>query len=82
MITLGLDHLAHAAVSTAAVLNIPERAKSAAPLALGIAGFTPLQIEVMVTGFALFAQALIFAALRIKTAVPHHPILTHRSVGH
>ena len=82
MITLGLDHIAHAAVSTAAVLHIPERAKSAAPLALSIAGFTPLQIEVMVTGVALLAQTLIFAALRIKTALPHRPILVHRSVRH
>ena len=82
MITFGLDHIAHAAVSTAAVLNIPERAKNVAPTVLTIAGFTPLQIEVMVTGIALFAQALIFAALRIKTALPHHPILAHRSVGH
>ncbi len=79
MITLGLDHLAHAAVSTAAVLNIPERAKTAAPLALSIAGFSPLQVEVMVTGAALFVQTLIFAALRIKTALPHRPMLAHRS---
>jgi hypothetical protein len=82
MITLGLDHIAHAAVSTAAVLNIPERAKSAAPMALSIAGFTPFQIEVMVMGFALFAQALIFAALRIKTALPTHGSLLHRHVVH
>ncbi len=82
MITLGLDHLAHAAVTTAAVLHIPERAKSAAPMALSIAGFTPLQVEVMVTGFALFAQALIFAALRIKTALPRHGSLLHRHAVH
>ncbi len=80
MITLGFDHLAHAAVSTAAVLNIPERAKSVAPTVLSIAGFTPLQVEVMVTGVALFAQALIFAALRIKTALPGRGNLMHRHV--
>jgi hypothetical protein len=82
MISLGLDHIAHAAVSTAAVLHIPERAKSAAPMALGIAGFTPLQIEVLVTGVALFVQALIFAALRIKTALPRHGNLLHRHAVH
>ena len=82
MISLGLDHIAHAAVSTAAVLHIPERAKSVAPTVLTIAGFTPLQVEVMVTGVVLLVQTLIFAALRIKTALPRRPILVHRSVGH
>jgi hypothetical protein len=82
MISLGLDHLAHAAASTAAVLNIPARAKSVAPTVLTVAGFTPLQIEVMVTGVALFAQAVIFAALRIKTALPRHGNLVHRHVVH
>jgi hypothetical protein len=82
MITLGLDHIAHAAVSTAAVLNIPERAKSVAPTVLTIAGFTPLQVEVMVMGAAVFAQALFFAALRIKTVLPRHGSLMHRHVVH
>ncbi len=82
MITLGLDHIAHAAVSSAAVLNIPERAKSVAPTVLTIAGFTPLQVEVMVTGVALFAQALIFAALRVKTVLPRQGRLFHRHAVH
>jgi hypothetical protein len=82
MITLGLDHIAHAAVSTAAVLNIPERAKSVAPTVLTIAGFTPLQIEVMVVGVGLMVQTLIFAALRVKTVLPRHGNLLHRHVVH
>ncbi len=82
MITLGLDHLAHAAVSTAAVLHIPERAKNVAPTVLTLAGFTPLQVEIMVTGVVLFVQTLIFAALRIKTVLPRHGNLLHRHAVH
>ncbi len=80
MITLGFAHLAHAA-STAVVLHLPERAKATIPTLLTLAGFTPLQIEVTVTGFALFAQALIFAALRFKTSLPDHVSFLRPSVG-
>ena len=77
MVSFGLDHIAHAA-GTLAVLNLPEKAKSAVPTALSIAGFTPVQIEVLVTSFALLAQALIFAALRVKTAFPVHGTVGRR----
>lgn len=77
MVSFGLDHIAHAA-GTLAVLNLPEKAKSAVPTALSIAGFTPVQIEVLVTSFALLAQALIFAALRVKTALPVRATVGHR----
>jgi hypothetical protein len=80
MVGFALDHIAHAA-GTVAVLNLPEKAKSVVPMALSIAGFTPVQIEILVTGFALLAQALIFAALRVKTALPTHAIVDHRLSG-
>ena len=69
MVGFAFDHIAHAA-QTVAVLNLPEKAKSAVPMALSIAGFTPVQIEVLATGFVLLAQAVFLAGLRIKTALP------------
>ena len=81
MIAQGLEHLTHAAASTAAVLHLPDRARSVAPALLTIAGFTPLQVEVMVTGIGLFAQALIFAAFQVKTALGFHYSFRRASVG-
>jgi len=70
MFNLGLDHIAHAA-ATAGCSSCAGKAKAAVPTLLTIAGFTPLQVEVMITSIALLAQALIFAALRVKTALPN-----------
>jgi hypothetical protein len=69
MIGFGLDHIAHAA-DTVAVLNLPEKAKSAVPFALSIAGFTPFQIEILAAGFGLLAQVVFLALLRVKAALP------------
>jgi len=82
MVGLGLDHIVHVAgahaAGTFAVLNLPEKAKAAVPTALSIAGFTPMQVELLVAGFALLVQALIFAALRVKTALPAYATVNHR----
>ena len=61
MIVAGLNHIGHSVSAVSAVLNIPERGRTAAPALLTLAGFTPVQVEILITGFvaALAAGQLI-----------------------
>ena len=51
MIVAGLNHIGHTVSAVSAVLNIPERGRTAAPALLTLAGFTPVQVEILITGF-------------------------------
>jgi hypothetical protein len=51
MIVAGLNHIGHTVSAVSTVLNIPERGRTAAPALLTLAGFTPVQVEILITGF-------------------------------
>jgi hypothetical protein len=58
MIVAGLNHIGHTASAMSAVLNLPERGRIAAPTLLTLAGFTPVQVEVLISGFVMALAAL------------------------
>ena len=66
MFVTGLNHIGHTVSAVSAVLNIPERGRSAAPVLLTVAGFTPVQVEILITGFvaALAGAQLILRRTR------------------
>jgi hypothetical protein len=71
MVSLGLNHLGHAAAAVSTAVQHPERAKMAAPLVLTLFGFSPLQVELLIGGFVLAVEA---ARLRIAHAAGRLPI--------
>ena len=70
MITLGLTHIGHAAGALSAAVQHPERVKAAAPFVLTLLGFTPLQVELLITGFVLTFQAAYLVVLRTGERLP------------
>jgi hypothetical protein len=70
MVTLGLNHIGHAAAAVSTVLNLPERGRAAAPTLLTLAGFTPMQVELLVTGFVVTVASASALATRLKGHFP------------
>ena len=64
MIVAGLNHIGHTVSAVSAVLNIPERGRTAAPALLTLAGFTPVQVEILITGFVAALAGLRLILLR------------------
>jgi hypothetical protein len=70
MIVAGLNHLVHAASAMSAVLNLPERGRTAAPALLTLAGFTPVQVEVLISGSVMTLAALQLILRRASGLLP------------
>jgi hypothetical protein len=77
MFVAGLSHIGHAVSAVSTVLNIPERGRNAAPALLTLAGFTPVQAEVLIGGFAMAAASTLVIAQRVKSYLPSR-VLAHR----
>jgi hypothetical protein len=72
MFIAGLNHIGHAASAVSTVLNLPERGRSAAPAVLTLAGFTPVQVEVLITGFAMALASTLLIVQRVRGYLPSH----------
>ena len=77
MFVAGLNHIGHAASAVSTVLNLPERGRSAAPALLTLAGFTPVQVEILISGFVMALTSTLLIAQRARTYLPGR-IATHR----
>lgn len=77
MIALGLNHIGHAAAAVSTVLNLPERGRTAAPTLLTLAGFTPMQVELLISGFVLTLAGANAAAVRLKAHLPSRVFARH-----
>jgi len=77
MFVAGLNHIGHAASAISTVLNLPERGRSAAPTLLTLAGFTPVQVEVLITGFVMFLASANLIARRVKSRLPNRVLVRH-----
>jgi hypothetical protein len=71
MIALGLNHIGHAASAVSTVLHLPERGRTMAPTLLTLAGFTPVQVELLIGGFLVALQGMVIAILRVKSHLPN-----------
>jgi hypothetical protein len=81
MIALGLNHIGHAASAVSTVLHLPERGRTVAPALLTLAGFTPVQVELLIGGFLLTVQGIYVALRRYKSHLPNH-IASRQSPSH
>jgi hypothetical protein len=70
MFVAGLNHIGHAASAVSTVLNLPERGRSAAPALLTLAGFTPVQVEILISGFVMALTSTLLIAQRAKAYLP------------
>ena len=77
MIVAGLSHIGHTVSAVSTVLNIPERGRTAAPALLTLAGFTPVQVEVLISGFVVALAGLQLILRRVSGLLPV-PILARR----
>ena len=77
MFVAGLNHIGHAASAISTVLNLPERGRSAAPTLLTLAGFTPVQVEVLITGFVMSLASANLIARRVKSHLPNRVLARH-----
>jgi hypothetical protein len=77
MIALGLNHIGHAASVVFTVLNLPERGRTAAPTLLTLAGFTPVQVELLISSFVLTLAGVNAAAVRLKSHLPRRALARH-----
>ena len=77
MFIAGLNHIGHAASAVSTVLNLPERGRSAAPALLTLAGFTPVQVEVLISGSVLALMSANLIARRVKSYLPNHVFARH-----
>jgi len=77
MISLGLNHIGHAASAVSTVLNLPERGRTAAPTLLTLAGFTPVQVELLISGFVLSLAGANAAVVRLKSHLPSRVLARH-----
>jgi len=77
MFVAGLNHIGHAASAVSTVLNLPERGRSAAPALLTLAGFTPVQVEILISGFVMALTSTLLIAQRAKGYLPGR-IAVHR----
>jgi len=72
MFIAGLNHIGHAASAVSTVLNLPERGRNAAPTLLTLAGFTPVQVEVLITGFVMTLASTLLIVRRVRSYLPSH----------
>ena len=70
MFVAGLNHIGHAASAVSTVLNLPERGRSAAPALLTLAGFTPVQVEILISGFVMALTSTLLIVQRAKAYLP------------
>jgi hypothetical protein len=70
MIVAGLNHLGHTVSAVSTVLNIPERGRNAAPALLTLAGFTPVQVEILITGFVVALAGVQLMLRRVQGLMP------------
>ena len=70
MIVAGLNHIGHTVSAVSTVLNIPERGRSAAPALLTLAGFTPIQVEILISGFVAALAGLQLILRRGRGLLP------------
>jgi hypothetical protein len=77
MFVAGLNHIGHAVSAVSTVLNLPERGRSAAPALLTLAGFTPVQVEVLISGFVMTLASTLLIAQRVRGYLPSR-IPAHR----
>jgi hypothetical protein len=77
MFVAGLNHIGHAASAVSTVLNLPERGRSAAPALLTLAGFTPVQVEILISGFVMALTSTLLIAQRARGYLPSR-IPVHR----
>ncbi len=70
MIVAGLSHIGHTVSAVSTVLNIPERGRTAAPALLTLAGFTPVQVEVLISGFVVALAGLQLILRRARGLMP------------
>ena len=79
MFAQGLHHIGHAASAVSAVLHLPERGRTVAPTLLTLAGFTPVQVELLIGGFLVTIQGVDIALRRIKSHLPNGQAARHSS---
>jgi hypothetical protein len=72
MIVTGLNHIGHTVSAVSTVLNIPERGRAAAPTLLTLAGFTPVQVEVLISGFVVGLAGLQLILRRARGLMAVH----------
>jgi hypothetical protein len=77
MFIAGLNHIGHAASAVSTVLNLPERGRSAAPALLTLAGFTPVQVEVLITGSVMALASANLIVRRAKNYLPKRVAAGH-----
>ena len=77
MVTLGLNHIGHVVSGLSAAVYHPERAKAVAPVMLTLFGFTPVQVELLIGGFAVSVQAARVALSRAKSRLPIGSAVRH-----
>ena len=77
MFVAGLNHIGHAASAVSTVLNLPERGRSAAPALLTLAGFTPVQVEILISGFVMALTSTLLIVQRARGYLPSR-IPVHR----
>jgi hypothetical protein len=70
MIVAGLNHIGHGVAAVSAVLNIPERGRTAAPALLTLAGFTPVQVEILITGSVVALAGAQLMLRRVRGLMP------------
>ena len=77
MFVVGLNHIGHATSAVSTVLNLPERGRSAAPALLTLAGFTPVQVEVLITGSVMALASANLIVRRAKNCLPKRVAARH-----
>jgi hypothetical protein len=70
MIVAGLNHIGHTVSAVSTVLNIPERGRNAAPAVLTLAGFSPVQVEILITGFVVALAGAELMLRRVRGLMP------------
>ena len=79
MVTLGLNHVGHVVSGLSAAVHHPERTKAVAPVMLTLFGFTPVQVELLIGGFAVSVQAARLALSRARSHLPIRLFAGHSS---
>jgi hypothetical protein len=77
MFVAGFNHIGHAASALSTVLNLPERGRNAAPTLLTLAGFTPVQVEVLITGSVMALASANLIVRRAKNYLPNRVLARH-----
>jgi hypothetical protein len=70
MVVAGLSHIGHTVSAVSTVLNIPERGRAAAPALLTLAGFSPIQVEILISGFVMALAGVQLMVRRTQGLLP------------